>query len=497
MASTYTQNNKMEKPGVGEQAGGSWGATTNINFDLIDTAIDGFSAVAISGTTHALNIPDATAAIGRNKVLSFTGALTAANTVTISPNTVEKLYFLQNNTTGGQNVIIAQGSGSTVTIKPGYSSIVYLDGAGAGASAKEVLTSLRLTALLEAAGILLAGSVSGNTALQASAAASGTLTLPAATDTLVGRATTDTLSNKTLASPIITTNATVPLVIGGTSTTSPLTLRSTSGVGTAGADIVFQTGNNGATEAGRFTNAGRFAVGTNNPEFQTSMAGIGQATANITDSGSRGAALLVSDLTALANSGGAVLLGGSCNNGLTANWGIKSLLQDGNDNGVSHLVFMSRTARVNTSLTEVARFLNDGKFGLGVTPAFQFQLSTDSAAKPSTNTWTIASDARLKTVLGDYEKGLDAICALRPVRYRNNGLGGMPADGKEHISIIAQEAQEVFPECIGTFSGKLREDDEEETELLNYNGHAVTFALINAVRELKARIEELESQIGQ
>ncbi len=43
----------------------------------------------------------------------------------------------------------------------------------------------------------IAGSTSGSTTLDASAAASGTLTLPAATDTLVGRATTDTFTNKT------------------------------------------------------------------------------------------------------------------------------------------------------------------------------------------------------------------------------------------------------------------------------------------------------------
>ena len=73
----------------------------------------------------------------------------------------------------------------------------------------------------------------------------------------------------------IVTSATGPLLIGGTGTTSPLTLRSTSGVGAAGADIIFQVGNNGATEAMRIRNSGnvgideasastaKFAVGTN------------------------------------------------------------------------------------------------------------------------------------------------------------------------------------------------------------------------------------------
>lgn len=47
------------------------------------------------------------------------------------------------------------------------------------------------------------GATSGSTTVQPSAVASGTLTLPAATDTLVGKATTDTLTNKTLTSPTI------------------------------------------------------------------------------------------------------------------------------------------------------------------------------------------------------------------------------------------------------------------------------------------------------
>jgi hypothetical protein len=54
------------------------------------------------------------------------------------------------------------------------------------------------TAIIGSVGITFNGT-SGTTILQASAIASGTLTLPAATDTLTGKATTDTLTNKTIA----------------------------------------------------------------------------------------------------------------------------------------------------------------------------------------------------------------------------------------------------------------------------------------------------------
>jgi len=46
--------------------------------------------------------------------------------------------------------------------------------------------------------LLIAGTTSGTTTLDATAIASGILTLPATTDTLVGKATTDTFTNKTL-----------------------------------------------------------------------------------------------------------------------------------------------------------------------------------------------------------------------------------------------------------------------------------------------------------
>lgn len=51
-------------------------------------------------------------------------------------------------------------------------------------------------------------------------------------------------------------------IIGGTTTTSDLTLQTTSGVGTTGADMHFLVGNNGATEAVTVLNNGNVGIGT-------------------------------------------------------------------------------------------------------------------------------------------------------------------------------------------------------------------------------------------
>ena len=61
------------------------------------------------------------------------------------------------------------------------------------------------------------------------------------------------------------TSITDALLIGGTTTTSTLTLQSTSGIGTTGADVLIKSGNNGATEVARFQNGGNVGIGSASP----------------------------------------------------------------------------------------------------------------------------------------------------------------------------------------------------------------------------------------
>jgi len=133
MASTYTVNSGIEKPGTGEQSG-TWGATTNTNFDIIDRVLNGVGTLTLTGTTTTLSTSDGSLSDGHYKVLILAGSPSGTNTITISPNDQSKMY-LANNTTN-QSVVFTQGSGGNVTIPASTSKWIYADGAGSGAQVR-------------------------------------------------------------------------------------------------------------------------------------------------------------------------------------------------------------------------------------------------------------------------------------------------------------------------------------------------------------------------
>jgi hypothetical protein len=130
MASTYTPNSGIEKIGTGEQSG-SWGDTTNINFDIIDRAMSGVGTITLSGTTHTLTTSDGSASEGHYKVLILSGSPSGTNTITISPNDQGKMYVVYNDS--GQTATFTQGSGGDVSVANGKYGVIFADGAGAGA----------------------------------------------------------------------------------------------------------------------------------------------------------------------------------------------------------------------------------------------------------------------------------------------------------------------------------------------------------------------------
>ena len=135
MGSTYTDNGGIEKIGLGEQAG-AWGTTTNNNFDIIDRLVNGVGAISLTGTTHTLTTSDGSLSDGMFKVLVLGGSPSGTNTITISPNNADKLYFVKN--ASGQSAIFSQGSGANVTIANGDGAIIFADGAGSGAAVTDL-----------------------------------------------------------------------------------------------------------------------------------------------------------------------------------------------------------------------------------------------------------------------------------------------------------------------------------------------------------------------
>ena len=136
MPSSYTVNLGVEKIGSGEQAG-TWGTTTNLNFDIFDRAINGVGAITLSGTSHTLTTTDGALSEGGNKVLVLGGSPSGTNTITISPNDQDKMYFVHNNS--GQTAIFTQGSGGNVSIPTGSKGLIFADGAGSGAKVTDLL----------------------------------------------------------------------------------------------------------------------------------------------------------------------------------------------------------------------------------------------------------------------------------------------------------------------------------------------------------------------
>jgi hypothetical protein len=148
MASTYTVNSGIELIANGEQSG-TWGDTTNTNLQIIDRLTNGVGNITLSGTTHTLTTTDGSLSDGQYKVLVFGGSPSGTNTVTVSPNDQDKLFFVKNNS--GQSVIISQGSGANVTVPNGESAVIYCDGAGAGAAVVNLSATFDLTTFLESA----------------------------------------------------------------------------------------------------------------------------------------------------------------------------------------------------------------------------------------------------------------------------------------------------------------------------------------------------------
>ena len=144
---TYVNDLRLKEIGTGESSG-TWGTETNVNLELIGEALSfGTEAITTNADTHTSTVADGSTDPARSMYIKYTGTLDSACTITIAPNTLSRLHFIENGTSGSQNIIISQGSGANVTIPPGDVKVVYLDGAGSGAAVVAAVASLNVVDL--------------------------------------------------------------------------------------------------------------------------------------------------------------------------------------------------------------------------------------------------------------------------------------------------------------------------------------------------------------
>lgn len=127
MSSTYSPSLRIQLIDTGTELE-AWGTPTDNNFGtIIEQAITGVNAVSLTGvSTYTLSASNAVVDQSRNAVLVFTGTPTA-NCNVVAPS-VNKVYVVSNQTSGGFNVNMKTSGGGILAIPPGSKQLIFCNG---------------------------------------------------------------------------------------------------------------------------------------------------------------------------------------------------------------------------------------------------------------------------------------------------------------------------------------------------------------------------------
>ena len=470
MASTYGNDLRLEEIGSGEQSG-SWGTTTNTNLELIAEALSfGTEGITTNADTHTTTIADGATDPGRSLYLKYTGTLDSTCTITIGPNSISKIWYIENGTSGSQSIIISQGSGANVTIPTGQTKIVYSDGAGSGAAMAEIGTlgvtnlavttnatiggTLGVTGVLTGTSLDISGDVDvdGTTNLDAvdidgAVQLDATFTVGANDQgydvTLHGdTAARNVVWDSSADSLIFSDNAKAifgagsDLQIYHTSTESVIRENGTGDLQIFGNNVIFYT-SDGTEEYASFTTDGAVNLRHNNvTRLATTSVGI-TVTGTITGGDLRGQA-----------------------------WHV-------GPNASDYLKVDDTKHQFYLDGAEDMRLENDGDLHVeGNVIAYS----------------TTISDKRLKTDIVKIDGALDKVAQLNGYTFTYT------TDGKKSAGVIAQEVKKVLPSAIVESKLPLKMGDDDETEYMTVQYDQLMGLMVEAIKELKAEVAELKGK---
>jgi Chaperone of endosialidase len=273
-------------------------------------------------------------------------------------------------------------------------------------------------------------------------------------------------------------------------------------------NMLFAT--NGNTERMRLDSSGNLGIGTTSPgavlhTFSSAVANSIFATTRATGAynqyslGASGAIIgYVGAANQLATSGSVSDLSLRAENNLVfAAGGSERARIDSSGNLLVGQTTKSQTT-VGTSLTAdgivstamAASTNTDNSYHLYSTGAgaYRFYVGLGGTINATSIVITAISDERLKENVRDIDTGLSSIMALKPRRF--DWKEGKGQDKKDVAGFIAQEFEDVFPECVSTSKA-----GADGIEYKNINHETLIPTLVKAIQEQQALITQLTARI--
>lgn len=136
---------------------------------------------------------------------------------------------------------------------------------------------------------------------------------------------------------------------------------------------------------------------------------------------------------------------------------------------------------------------------LNAAAAYNLQVATNSAAKPGSNVWTVASDERLKQDINPFKDGLATLRGIKPVYFQYNGKANIK-DNHYFVGVVAQELENVAPYMVGSFESAPGDIPFEEQEAAketykSVDNGAMTYVAINAIKELDEQQTKMKTVV--
>ena len=551
MASTYTTNTGIEKPGTGEKAG-TWGTMTNTNMDLIDEAINGVKEVTLtapgsSGSPRELSIVDGSASSGtaattngRHRYIEFKdgGDLGADAYVQLVPANAQKVLFCKNSLSASRSVFLFQGTYSAsrdVQLLNGKDYIVKFDGAGTPV-VSNILDNIVI------GNDLTLGSDSSVLAF----GADSEITVTHSADEGLKFKNTNTGDDKPMSIYLQTGETDIQLndYLGRIFFQAPDEGTGTDAVAIAAEVSAISEGDFSSSNNATSLSFGTGSSGASSQKMKLSSTGV------LTLNGSSGSIIIpnagtigsASDTDAIAISSagtvtcsqslivnGSVDLGNATGDTITANGRFDSALNPSTNNartlgtsslrwsdlyvndvyvGSSHdvngILFVGTTTSVGGTSKCYFKFSGAGtRYGMSMRPnsaghtyyiylvnasnTFVGGISMDS--DNAGVTYATASDYRLKENISDLTGAIDRVKALKPKRFNFKA----DEDKKIKDGFLAHEAQEVVPEAV---TGEKDAMKDGEIAPQGIDQSKLVPLLTGALQEALAKIEVLEQKVA-